>query len=132
MVQLLKNMENNQERPNQLPFPQRMFRNSLGSSNGARWCPVVCRHPSPLPPPSPPHRSCVLLGPRALASASQPGPGHLGGALGGPVVVGTPVRIFCLPLGDGLHGRVVEPAADAVAAAAGRGGRSGAPDPCGC
>lgn len=34
-----------------------------------------------------------------------------------------PVGVLRLALGDGLHGRVVEPAADAVAAAAGRGGR---------
>lgn len=55
--------------------------------------------------------------------------GGLRGALGGAVVVRAPVRVLSLALGDGLHGRVVQPAAHAVAAAAGRGRGPRTPNP---
>lgn len=84
--------------------------------------------PSPLPH-RPPPRSRILSGAHGSGLRPPARPGPLGGALGGAVVVGAAVGILRLALGDGLHGRVVEPAADAVAAAAGRGGRSRASDP---
>lgn len=54
------------------------------------------------------------------------------GALGGAVVVRAAVRVFRLALRDGLHGRVVQPAAHTVAAAAGGRRGPGAPNPSRC
>lgn len=114
-MQLPRNVENNQERPNQLPFAQRViFRNSLVSS-GDVLTSVLRLHLHHVT--------------EVRAFDGQPGTRHLRGALGGAVVVRAAVRVLRFALGDGLHGRVVQPAADAVAAAAGRGGGPGAAHP---
>lgn len=83
--------------------------------------PVTCSESSVASP--------CPLGTKGWGVWEQPDVGGLCGALGGAVVMRAPVGVFRLSLGDGLHGRVVQPTADTVAAAAGYRGRPGTSNP---